>query len=213
MPGSCPNSGHTELGVTQLAGDRITIEYVEPLAVRGQGRLRIGQVTHANPVPLARGGETPIQHVLFVIRENKTYDALLGDYAAANGVAENCLYCGDYTPNLHALAARFASGDNYYSNAEASVQGHALTTGAISNAFTEKNWFGDRGVSRDLEQFANASEWPKKQFLFQALLAKGIPFKSYGDQAGLGPDLLVLNTRYVHWGPKDPPLFWLNLVK
>ncbi len=41
------NPGHTELGVTQLAGDRITIEYVEPLAVRGQGRLRIGQVTHA----------------------------------------------------------------------------------------------------------------------------------------------------------------------
>lgn len=88
--------------------------------------------------------------------------------------------------------------------------GENSTTGAISNAFTEKNWFGDRGVSRDLEQFANASEWPKKQFLFQALLAKGIPFKSYGDQAGLGPDLLVLNTRYVHWGPKDPPLFWLN---
>ncbi|MEO8588143.1 MAG: T9SS type A sorting domain-containing protein [Flavobacteriales bacterium] len=41
------NPGHTELGVTQLAGDRITIEYVEPLAVRGQGRLRVGQVTHA----------------------------------------------------------------------------------------------------------------------------------------------------------------------
>lgn len=41
------NPGHTELGVTQLSGDRITIEYVEPLAVRGQGRLRVGQVTHA----------------------------------------------------------------------------------------------------------------------------------------------------------------------
>ncbi len=164
----------------------------------------------ANPVPLERGGATPIEHVLFVIRENKTYDALLGDFAGANGVAENCLYCGDATPNLHALVERFASGDNYYSNAEASVQGHALTTGAISNAFTEKNWFGDRGVSRDLEQFANASEWPKKQFLFQALLAKGIPFKSYGDQAGLGPDLLVLDRQHVHWGPKDPPLFWLN---
>lgn len=41
------NPGHTELGVTQLAGDRITVEYVEPAAVRGQGRLRIGQVTHA----------------------------------------------------------------------------------------------------------------------------------------------------------------------
>lgn len=41
------NPGHDQLGVTQLAGDRITIEYVEPVAVRGQGRLRVGQVTHA----------------------------------------------------------------------------------------------------------------------------------------------------------------------
>ncbi len=191
----------------QLAADEARVSEHNTRSAR---LFDVNPEAFANPIPLDRGGPTPIEHVLFVIRENKTYDALLGDYAAANGVAENCLYCGDFTPNLHALVERFASGDNYYSNAEASVQGHALTTGAISNAFTEKNWFGDRGVSRDLEQFANASEWPKKQFLFQALLAKGIPFKSYGDQAGLGPDLLILNRQYVHWGPKDPPLFWLN---
>jgi YVTN family beta-propeller protein len=102
-----------------------------------------------NPIPLARGGPTPIEHVFLVVRENKTYDALLGDFPGGNGKPENCLYCGDATPNLHALVERFASGDNYYSNAETSDQGHQLLTSSPSRTPTSRRCASPRtGPSR-----------------------------------------------------------------
>src|SRR5581483_8157564 len=69
----------------------------------------------AFPLPADRGGPTPIQHVFLVVRENKTYDAVLGDLAGANGKASLVLFGEDNTPNLHALARRFVNFDNFYS--------------------------------------------------------------------------------------------------
>ena len=55
-------------------------------------------------LPAERGGKTPIEHVFLIVRENKTYDAVLGDLEGANGMASLALFGGDITPNLHALA-------------------------------------------------------------------------------------------------------------
>ncbi|HEY1585541.1 MAG TPA: hypothetical protein VGH63_07620, partial [Polyangia bacterium] len=80
------------------------------------------------PLPPQKGAATPIEHVFLIVRENKTYDAVLGDLPGANGNAALAIFGGDITPNLHALAKRFSNLDNFYSLAEQSLQGHEWTT-------------------------------------------------------------------------------------
>ena len=91
------------------------------------------------PLPPDVGSPTPIEHVFLVVRENKTYDAYLGDVATANGSPALAIFGGDHTPNLHALVAQFTSLDNFYDNSEQSIQGHEWTT-AVANDYTEKAW-------------------------------------------------------------------------
>ncbi len=181
----------------------------DELAARSARLYDVNPEGFDNPIPRERGGPTPIEHVFLVVRENKTYDALLGDFPGGKGKPENCLYCGDPTPNLRALVERFASSDNYYSNAETSDQGHQILTSAISNVYVEKNRFAsDRPVPFEAEIFLNPAVWPKRQYLFQALLAKQIPFRIYGEAVGTWIGKLIFDARYIHSSPVDPPFFW-----
>jgi len=167
------------------------------------------------PVPRERGGPTPIKHVFLVIKENKTYDYVLGAYQPAQGYAE-----GDpdrvmpdhdkLLPNLYKLAGRFAVCDNYYSNAEASNQGHELLTSSTVNTYVEKLVFSDgRPVPFELEMIFNPAAWPKKDYIFQQAIREGIRFRDYGEAVGMGKDLLLLNPEYVHFSLVDPP--WYNM--
>jgi hypothetical protein len=147
--------------------------------------------------------------VLVVVRENKTYDALLGDWPRGDGDPEQCLYCGEETRNLRALLDFGASGDNYYSNAEVSLQGHYLLTAGIVNTWLEKHWPADWPLPIEIEVFLNPVSFPRSQFLFQNCLRNGVSFRVYGEAVGLGVDGLAFDERYVHWGPLDPPVFWM----
>ena len=166
-----------------------------------------------NPIPRTRGGPTPIKYVFLVIRENKTYDYLLGPYQPARGHAEGdpSLVMDEYEtilPNLYALVKRFGNCDNYYSNAQASNQGHELLTSSTVNTYVEKLVFADdRPVPFQLEMFANEATWPMKDFIFQNALRNGISFRDYGEAVGMGKDLLLLDEQYVHWSLHDPPWF------
>jgi DNA-binding beta-propeller fold protein YncE len=92
------------------------------------------------PLPPKAGDDTPIKHVFYIVRENKTYDSVLGDLQGANGDPSLELWDANVTPNLHALAHDFVVFDNFYSLAEASLQGHEWTTATMANDFTEKGW-------------------------------------------------------------------------
>ena len=91
-------------------------------------------------VPATSGAPAAITHVFLVVRENKTYDGVLGDLPGGNGSAAMVSFGADVTPNAHALATSFVTLDNFYSHAELSVQGHEWTTGCIANDYTEKSW-------------------------------------------------------------------------
>jgi hypothetical protein len=78
--------------------------------------------------PLRAGG--PIKHVFFIVRENRSYDQLLGDVSRGNGDPKLTVFGKAYTPNLHALVSRFPLLDNVYANSEASIQGHYWTAAA-----------------------------------------------------------------------------------
>ena len=86
------------------------------------------------------GDATPLRHVFYVIRENRTYDQILGDLPAGNGDPSLCLFGEDSTPNAHALAREFVLLDNFYVNAEVSYDGHAYSTAAYATDFVEKVW-------------------------------------------------------------------------
>ncbi len=104
----------------------------------------------ASPIPRKVGDPSPIKHVFYIIRENRSYDQILGDFERGNGDPGLCLFGEEYTPNAHAIAREFVLLDNFYVDAEVSYDGHAYSTGAYATDFVEKIWptnYGGRGAT------------------------------------------------------------------
>jgi len=107
-----------------------------------------------NPVPRRRGEASPIKYDFYVIKENRTYDQVLGDVKEGNGDSTLCLFPERVTPNHHALAREFGLLDNFYVNAEVSADGHNWTMAAYANDYVEKTWpisNGGRGGTYNCE--------------------------------------------------------------
>jgi len=103
-------------------------------------RLTALGVPIGSPIPQTVGGVSPIKHVFYVIRENRTYDQVLGDVTSGNGDPRLTLFGRDITPNAHALAQAFVLFDNFYVDADVSYNGHAYSTAAYATDFVEKMW-------------------------------------------------------------------------
>ncbi len=87
-----------------------------------------------------RGGTNPIRHVIYIIKENRTYDQLLGDLGVGNGSPGLTMYGEEITPNQHQLARQFGVLDNFYDSGEVSGDGHVWSNAAITSDYTEKTW-------------------------------------------------------------------------
>ena len=87
-----------------------------------------------------QAGANPIRHIIYIIKENRTYDQILGDEAAANGDSSLTMYGRAITPNQHKLAEQFGILDNFYDSAEVSGDGHVWSNAAITSDYTEKTW-------------------------------------------------------------------------
>jgi YVTN family beta-propeller protein len=117
-------------------------------------RLDTLQHEPANPhakLGLAAG---KITHVLYIVKENRTYDQVLGDLKQGNGDPSLCIFGRDVTPNLHALAERFVLLDNLYASGEVSGDGWTWSTQAMANAYVSRNVpynYSDRGRKFDFE--------------------------------------------------------------
>jgi DNA-binding beta-propeller fold protein YncE len=111
-------------------------------------RLAPASAPAASPIPRRVGDPSPIKHVFYIIRENRTYDQILGDLEKGNGDPTLALFGENVTPNAHALAREFVTLDNFYVNAEVSFDGHAFSTGAYATDIVQKIWpinYGGRG--------------------------------------------------------------------
>jgi YVTN family beta-propeller protein len=107
-----------------------------------------------NPIPIRVGGESPIKHVFYVIKENRTYDQVFGDITEGNGDPDLCLFPEQVTPNHHALVRQFVLLDNFYCDAEVSADGHNWSMGAYATDYVEKSWptsYGGRGGEYEFE--------------------------------------------------------------
>ncbi|HMC79191.1 MAG TPA: SMP-30/gluconolactonase/LRE family protein, partial [Acidimicrobiia bacterium] len=111
-------------------------------------RLAPARAPAGSPIPRQVGDPSPIKHVFYVIRENRTFDQVLGDMEKGNADPTLCLFGEDVTPNAHALAREFVLLDNFYVDAEVSYSGHAFSMGAYATDFVNKVWpmnYGGRG--------------------------------------------------------------------
>lgn len=102
--------------------------------------LQSAGIEKGNPVPDTPGGPTPINHVVLLMKENRTYDQVLGDMKEGNGDPNLVLFGEKVTPNHHKLAREFVLLDNFYVNADVSADGYYWTTAAIDPDSDLKTW-------------------------------------------------------------------------
>jgi DNA-binding beta-propeller fold protein YncE len=99
-----------------------------------------------------RNGGQPIKHVIYIIKENRSYDQLFGDLGVGDGDSSLTMYGKDVTPNQHKLALQFGVLDNFYDSGEVSGDGHVWSTAGITSDYTEKTWQqGYRGSERNYD--------------------------------------------------------------
>jgi len=133
----------------------------------------------ALPLPLDPEEEPVIEHVVVIVRENKTYDAVLGDLETGDGDPALTVFGEEITPNLHRLARDFVNLDNYYADSEESLQGHTWTTQADCNDLFEKLY------PADLNQFILPGTDPSaihaERSIFTHCWLNGVTFRNYGE--------------------------------
>ena len=159
----------------------------------------ISEGVDGNPIPQKVGDPSPIKHIFYIIKENRTYDQVLGDIPEGNGDPNLVLFGENITPNQHALAREFVLLDNLFVNGEVSADGHNWTMGAYATDFLEKTWptsYGGRGGSyygEGQREIANN----KNGFLWDMCQRNGVSFRSYGEFIDRNkPTIPVLKNHY-----------------
>jgi YVTN family beta-propeller protein len=141
------------------------------------------------PVPVATPAQTvvraggPIAHVIYIIKENRTYDQVLGDLPIGDGDPKLAWFGNDVTPNDHAIALRFGVFDRTFTDAQVSASGHNWSTAAFANDYLERFWppnYGGRRKQYDFEDSATASA-PGTGYLWDDADKHGVSLRDYGE--------------------------------
>ena len=163
-----------------------------------------------HPVPATVGVKSPIEHCVYIIKENRTYDQVFGDLPEGNGEQSLCLFPEEVTPNHHALVREFVILDNFYAEAEVSADGHEWSMGAYATDYVEKTWplsyRGDRRVPYPSEG-AFAIARPANGYLWDRAREKGLIYRSYGEfienaENPDDPSTTTVETLKGHFDPK-----------
>ncbi len=157
MPGNKPseliyNSHHMMASVSvipvpankQLRAYTDTVIAVNDLARATLAREEPRAGIQPKPVPERIGEPSVFKHVLYIIKENRTYDQILGDMKQGRGNPDLCIYGAEITPNIHKLAEEFILLDNFHVSGKCSAEGHQWTDASIVTDYIEKNmraWF------------------------------------------------------------------------
>jgi YVTN family beta-propeller protein len=137
-------------------------------------------------VPQQVGAGSPIKHVIYIIKENRTYDQLFGDIKRGNGDARLAIFGEQITPNHHAIAEQWVLFDNLYCDGEVSVDGHSWSNSAIATDYNEKMWPAQYGGhSRTAKSNAYI---PAAGHLWDLAAKKGLTYRSYGEYASRSSD-------------------------
>ena len=133
----------------------------------------------ARPVPERIGEPSVFKHVIYIIKENKTYDQVYGDMTQGRGTAGLCIYGDSVTPNQHLLAGRYGLMDNYYASGKCSAEGHQWTDAAMVSDYIEKSvraWFRSYPHRQD-----DAMVYNRNGFIWNDALDHGKKVRIYGE--------------------------------
>jgi YVTN family beta-propeller protein len=160
-----------------------TDEVLESNLMRGRG----------DSIPF-QAGANPIKHVIYIIKENRTYDQVFGDLRPGDGDPSLCMYGENITPNEHQLARQFGILDNFYDSGEVSGDGHVWSMAAITSDYTEKTWqIAYRGSERTYDYEGRVAEGiplregqpdvnePATGYLWTSVARYGLTHRNYGE--------------------------------
>ncbi|MBZ5857601.1 bifunctional YncE family protein/alkaline phosphatase family protein [Flavihumibacter profundi] len=169
---------YTEKAITNMNLPKIYRALKQPA---GQARMV--------PVPTRAGEKSVFKHVLYIIRENRTYDQVFGDIAKGNGDSSLCLFGKSVTPNAHALANEFVLLDNTYCNGVNSADGHQWTDEGLATGYLERSYGGfvrSYPCCGGEDPLAYASSG----FIWNNVLQHNLTFRNYGEmvQAKITPE-------------------------
>jgi DNA-binding beta-propeller fold protein YncE len=127
-------------------------------------------------------GLPPIEHVIYIVKENRSYDQVLGDIGKGASDPSLCLFKENVSPNHHKLAREFVLLDNFYVNGDVSADGHNWSTSAISNDYVEKLWPNSYGKRRNHYDYEGGepAALPPAGYLWTSAAARGISMRNYG---------------------------------
>jgi YVTN family beta-propeller protein len=193
------NSHHmlASLSVIRVPGKKMLKAYTDTvIAVNDLSRATLAmekprEKVQPKPVPERIGEPSLFKHVVYIIKENRTYDQVLGDMKQGDGDPDLCIYGSDVTPNIHKLAEEFILLDNYYVSGKCSADGHQWTDASIVTDYIEKNmraWFRSYPhVQQDALVYAPTG------FLWDKATSHGKKVRIYGEAA------VPVFTRRVTW--------------
>lgn len=167
-------------------------------------RFRGGNSSHFVKSP---GHNSPIEHVIYVIKENRTYDQVLGDMPKGNGDKSLTIFGEEVTPNQHKLAGEYVLYDNFYENADVSAEGHNWAAAAIAPDYTVKMWpnsYAGRRKHYDYEG-GEPANLPPAGYIWTNAISAGVKLRNYGEWVTNAPLAEVQNNRHVK-EVRDPAL-------
>lgn len=154
---------------------------------------RVSQANGWTKPRTAARGYPPFEHVIYIVKENRTYDQVLGDLTQADGDTSLVLFGRDVTPNQHAMAERFGIYDRFFVNAEVSPDGHNWSMAAYTTDYLQKTVplnYSQRGRSYEYEgaRFGRGTvvpdddpAAPARGYLWDLIQRKGLTFRNYGE--------------------------------
>ena len=168
--------------------ERYTQQVIQNNGFAEGSKVRVAGTPQESVIPLRPGDPSPIKHVIYVIKENRTYDQVLGSLGQGNGDPSLNLFGDESAPNQRALATQFVTLDNFYADAEVSADGWNWSTGALANTYVQKNWpanYADANRNRpyDFEGGNLATSPgtnPQDAFIWNKLSDAGIDYRNYG---------------------------------
>ncbi len=169
----------------QMAAYTAQVRRNSPYAPQSLTRAPIAS---GGAVPDVVGAASPIKYVLYIIKENRTYDQVLGDLKDAsgrpigNGEPELTIFGETITPNQHQLAREYVLFDNLYSNSEVSVDGHSWCDAAMATDYNQRSWiarYSGHGNIPGNEEMEN----PAAGYLWDLCRRHGVSYRTYGEGA------------------------------
>jgi DNA-binding beta-propeller fold protein YncE len=136
------------------------------------------------PVPERAGEPSVFKHVIYVIKENRSYDQVLGDMKEGNGDSSLCTFGERYTPNQHKIAREFVLLDNTYCSGVCSTDGHQWTDSGLANDYVERQFTSGNPRSYSGAKDPDAVDglsWASSGFIWTHALAAGKTFRNYGE--------------------------------